>query len=498
MYSVSDDFKIAVRYSHQIITRAEVLRDGQQIAVIYPETGTVEIDQRRAVRRTMSLALHAGERTISYTPTYNTYSNLSAAYASYTAAKNAIPTYGDSQVITGETATTSDDGLVPANPLSTLTPYGNEIRLYRGLRYRKASSYTYGTLSSSFATYSALTAAVASYATFSTLTANNATTIDEYVPLGVFPITQVSINQDDNGIAIDISGDDRSRIISDNRWIDPYQIASGTNVATALTALLQDRYADVQLRFTDTSATTAAITLGLDSENDPWADAVDIAEAAGLDLFFDQEGACVLRPKDDYSVAASVEAYNEDTEAMILTTGRTLTRDEVYNTVIVTAEGTDTNVPFRSVAIDNDPASPTYVFGPLGSKPTFISSSLINSQASADAFAAATLNDLRGIDENIAWTQIVDPSLDAGDVVSIVNVSAKIARALVLDKLTIPLSPEEAMSAQGRTILYAVGDSVVTAGGEVVATNVTDTSSTGIGSGDSSSIGGIIRTQAIR
>lgn len=497
MYPVSDRFKVEVRYSHQAITRAEVLRDGQTIGIIYPESGSVEIDQRRAARRTCQVSLHAGGRVVTYIPTYNTYASVSALYANYTAFAASVGSYADTQLITGSTTALEDDDLVPGSGLDLLTPFGNELRLYRGIRYRQQDAFTYAASSALYATYAALGTAIGSYSAL-TLIPGPIGTVDEFVPLGVFPMTEVSINQDEAGVQLDITGVDRSMIVSDNRWLEPYQIASGTNVKTALTNLLQDRYPDILLRFADTTATTTAVTLGVDTENDPWADAQQIAEAAGLQLYFDADGYCVLDSIADYTVAASVEQYNENEEAMVLTTSRILSRDGIFNAVVVTAEGTDTVEPYRAVAVDDNPSSPTYVYGPFGYKPTFRSSPLINSQESANKYATSVLNEIKGTQEGLQWAQIVDPSLDAGDLVSIVNVTAKLARAIVIDRLSIPLSAADAMAAQGRTIVYQVGDTVVTAGGEAVAVVAPDTSSTGKGTGDSASPGFIIRSQSIR
>lgn len=496
MYSVSDNFKIALRYSHQVITKAEVLRDGNVLATIYPDSGSVEVDARRAQRRTCELSLHAGGRSVVYTDTYNTYANLDAAYADYDELESSVATYADTQVITGQAIDTVDDGLVPTSGLSLISPFGNEVRLFRGLRYRKAQAYTYADLAGGYVDYDALESGVTGYSAIANLT-TTAVTLDEYAPLGVFPIVSVDINQDSTGVDLRITGVDRSRRIARNRWREPYQIASGTNVGDALTTLLQDRWTEIPLNFTATSATTTAVTLGVDADNDPWGDAVAIAEAAGMDLFFDADGVCVLQPTPDYTMAASVEAYNENEEAMVLTTGRTLSSEGVYNTVVVTAEGSDTTLPYRGTAVDDNPASPTYVDGPFGYVPTFRSSALINSQESADAYAQSELARLRGVDESIVWSQIVDPSLDAGDVVSIVNVTSKLARAIVLDRLNVPLSVEEPMSAQGRTIVYTVGDTVVTAGGEVVGVFAPEPTSTAPGDRTSSYPGGLIRIQTI-
>lgn len=462
MYPVTDEFKVSVRQSHRLIVKAEVLRDGQVLATIYPDAGSVEIDQRRAQRRTCALTLHAGGQSLVVVNTYSTYATLSAGSATYAALGSNYPNYGATREIVNSTTEIVDDGLVPSTGLDLLTPYGNELRLWRGIQYRKVNDD--GTVE----------------------------TVDEFVPLGVFLMTEVTINTDGTGLVIDIAGTDRALRVARARWTDPYQIASGTNVATAILALLQDRYADIQTRFTSTSATTAAVTLGLDNSNDPWSDAQKLAEAAALSLYFDADGVCVLEPVSDYTVAATVEAYEEGSEAMLLNASRTLSSDGVFNAVLVTAEGTDMPQPYRSLAVDDNPASPTYVYGPFGFVPEFVSSPLVTSQEAADNLARAKLAELRGTNESISWGQIVDPSLDAGDIVAIRNTAAKITRAMVLDRLTIPLSPEEAMNASGRTIVFNYGETIVTGSGAVVVVNEANAT---VPSSDTAS--GIVRSQAI-
>lgn len=461
MYPVSEAFKVAVRYSHKVITKAEILRAGQKLADIYPDSGSVEIDQRRAVRRTASISLHGGETLFGVVNVYPTYATFQPNYATYAALSAAVPTYAGTQTVLDRIQTETDDGLVPSTGLDLLTPYGNELALYRGIEYRLAGGDT----------------------------------VQEFVPLGVFVITDVAINADESGIAISLDGSDRALRISRARWTEPYQIASGTNVGTALLALLQDRYPDIQTRFSATTDTVAQMTLGLDTDNDPWSDAVEIAESFGLRLYFDADGVCVLEPEPDYSVSATVETYSENDEAMLLSASRSLSAEGVYNAVVVTAEGSDMETPFRAIAIDDNPASPTYVYGPFGLVPFFVSVPTINTQAAANKLASSRLNSIRGTNENISWSQIVDPSLDASDIVAINNAKAKIARAMVLDRLSIPLRYDEAMTATGRTIVFAYGDTVVSSTGQVV---VTDPNQGGNTVPDSSSEGGIVRSQTIR
>jgi len=66
------------------------------------------------------------------------------------------------------------------------------------------------------------------------------------------------------------------------------------------------------------------------------------------------------------------------------------------------------------------------------------------------------LSKMKGAEENVEWQQICDPSLDAGDVIKIRNEGTRLAKVLVLDKVTIPLSPGGSMKATARTVRVLV------------------------------------------
>ena len=86
----------------------------------------------------------------------------------------------------------------------------------------------------------------------------------------------------------------------------------------------------------------------------------------------------------------------------------------------------------------------------------FVSSPLVLTTADAVAVAGAELSKMKGAEENVEWSQICDPSLDAGDVIKIRNEGTRLAKVLVLDKVTIPLSPGGSMKATARTVRVLV------------------------------------------
>jgi hypothetical protein len=455
MYPTSAEYKAALKRSHQTTLVAEVFSGDTKVLTIYPTDGEVSVDATQRIRRTLRLTL-ASPR-----PTYTSYTQITYAvlyntYATYSAMALDASTYGDLKLSGEAVAVQVDSGLVPDNVADALMPYGNEIKISQGVEVTTSSPYTYSLLQTSYATYTALSA-IQTYGQLSQLTTQ--TTGYEMIPLGVFVITDVSIEDGDNGATIQVSGLDRSIRIARSKLTDMYQITAGTNAATAIQALLQDRWADITTSFSDTTATLNDIYLGSDTSSDPWADAQDIAQSIGMRLFFDQNGVCRLVPQRDYS-NSSPDATYEDGEANVLTSiSRRITVEKTYNTVIVAGEGTDnTTTVFRAEVYDDDPASPTYRFGKYGTVPYFYSSPTITSGAQAAITAEALLQQLKGATEEIGWSSISDPSLDVEDVIKVKNEGTKVDQVLVLDSYRLPFKATEVMNARARLIRTLTGE----------------------------------------
>lgn len=279
--------------------------------------------------------------------------------------------------------------------------------------------------------------------------------VNEEVPLGVFVMTEVNVSDGANGATMEIVGVDRSIRVAKSQWVDPYPISASTNLGTAISLLLSDRWSEVETDFQDTSQTVPAVVLGLQSGGsgqDPWQDALKLATAGGFDLFFDGDGIAVLVPTPDPSEQSPVEVYEENEEAMVLDVSRRINTDQTFNGVVVSGEGTNVATPVRVVLFDEDPASPTYRYGSFGERPTFLSSPVVTTEAEGLRVATAQLAKVKGAEENVEWNQITDPSLDAGDVIQISNTGTRLDKIVVLDKITIPLAPTGTMKATARTV----------------------------------------------
>jgi len=382
MYSSSSALKTAILTDHIVISKAEVWASDQKLQEINISEGTVQVDARSAVRRTCDITLITDRETTN---------------------------------------------LVPDNDFDLLTPFGNELRLYRGVQYSDGT--------------------------------------DEYVPLGIFVIIEVAISDTNDGVKIQLKGEDRSIRISRAKFSEPYQMATGT-LESSLTTLLKNRYPDVETAFPDTNATITNIVLGTEQDNDPWKDAVEIAEKVGFDLYFDQNGVARMNQFPTLDGSVVVATFIEGSGTTVTSLNRTISTKSTYNGVIYTIEGTEVATPIRVEVWDEDPASPTYRFGIFGEVPVFIETSLVATEAEAIRAAISLLNIYVGSQEVINWESLVDPTLDAQDVVFVKSNGSKVDRLVIIDSIDIPLTPKGSMSANARTVrVVATGEQVLIGAG---------------------------------
>lgn len=368
MWPVTEAFRAEVRRSHKSVIRVDLYQVGEKIATIYPLDGSVSVDSRRTVRRTLSLNVVDEDGTLA--PSQNAATGL-------------------------------------------LTPYGTELAVYRGVEYASGEQ--------------------------------------ELIPVGVFVLTQVDVAEDEGGEKISLQASDRSVFISRNKFLDPYQISAGTALEDGLTALLRDRWVDIQTDFLSSGVTLPDVVIDAQGGSDPWASAVTIAEAFGLDLAFDPDGVARLRAIPDVLADDPVETYEDGSDAVLTSLTRSFDSSRSFNAVVVTAQGTNVDVPIRAIAWDENPNSITYRYGTFGEVPFFYESSLITTADQASVTAQALLRKATGTAEAVSWGQIVNPAHDVLDVVRIKRQDKNLDLVLLIDRLDIPLGPDGAMSAVART-----------------------------------------------
>lgn len=243
---------------------------------------------------------------------------------------------------------------------------------------------------------------------------------------------------------------DRSKSISDRKLSQPYYIASGTNVATAIRTLLLSRRSDLTFQFATTVRTTPTIVYP--ENTDPWDAAVALAQSIGMELFFNGAGVCVLRlvPSVDPADIAAVYTVGQSGCTLTRVARRRSTRD-TFSHIVVTGETTATAAPVRADAYDTDPQSPTYYRGPFGDRPYFHQSSLITSSAQASEAAQGLLDQKSGFSEGVELALIPNVALDALDSVHVADSRLGINSLYTLDSYRVDFGPAGLMTAQTRT-----------------------------------------------
>lgn len=273
----------------------------------------------------------------------------------------------------------------------------------------------------------------------------------ELVPLGVFSLERVTISHGD-GVTIQLAGRDRSARIADNPFTDPWTIPNGTNVATAIRQIVENRASGFlpQFAFEQTPrAVPADMTFA--SGEDPWATCLQLAQDAGLDVWFDAGGVCQLRRVADPARDGVVFSYGPGEGVVMRPTSKSYDSLKTYNGVVAEANAPWLRFAIRGEAWDTNPESQTYYLGPFGKRPMRIQSAAIGVQADADAAAAAEYLKIAGVEEALSFTFAVNPAHEASDVVEITEPALLLDRArFVLDGFTVPLRANEDMPATAR------------------------------------------------
>lgn len=271
----------------------------------------------------------------------------------------------------------------------------------------------------------------------------------ELVPMGVFGVEQPEGSDDGLTLATGCEIYDRARSIQARRLAVPYPIAAGINVGTAIQALIDSVRPGLTYDFESTSATTPDVLLA--EQADPWAEAQQLAAAAGMEVFFDPIGVCGLRTIPGVDTDNVDWQYIEGAGCQLTKLGKKRTSEGVYSHAIATGETTDNTSPVRSDRYDSDPSSPTYYRGRFGDRPTWLRSPLIRTQTQADEAAVGLLNRTSGIAEGLTLVGLANPAADADDTVVVQRARLEIDAVYTLDSLTNTLGPEGAIQASTRT-----------------------------------------------
>ena len=303
--------------------------------------------------------------------------------------------------------TTSDQDWRPALD-DALTPYGTEIFVQRGVQYGNGS--------------------------------------EELVSQGYYRIYDVDQDTAPKG-SLAIAARDRMSGIIDARPLAPQQFGDGTSVASVFDFLVGEVYPGAVILF-DFDAGATLFTASHTLEDDRYQFLKDIADSFGKVMYWDYAGR--LRVETAPDPTGSVFDVHHGEGGVIAKASRSLSRQGVYNAIVATGEPVGEAAPVRGVALDLNPASPTYWNGPFGKVPKFYSSTFLTTNEQCVTAATEMLRRQLGVPYSLDFTAVPNPALEPLDPVSVSYTDDQAPEVHVIETLTIPLDSGAAMAATTR------------------------------------------------
>lgn len=265
------------------------------------------------------------------------------------------------------------------------------------------------------------------------------------VPLGTFPIIESDLDGVD--LLTSLTLEDRSYRVAMARFEDDYQIAAGTNYATAIQALIDDGVSGLEYLFPSTTYTTPLLTFS--AQDDRWTAAQSMASSIGMDLFFDGLGRVVMRPEPTFATDP-VWSVAEAVNMVAVNVG--MSRRPAVNRVVAFSTNASLTDQYRGVATDDDPSSPTYYSGPFGPQVEFFASPLLASDAQCATAAQTVLNRKRGIAASLSFAALPDVRVECGDVVAVTREALGLSQQIhIIETLSVGLGPEAPLTGTTRT-----------------------------------------------
>lgn len=316
----------------------------------------------------------------------------------------------------GHVSCIDPDGVfVPDGTRGVLTPFGTEVRPYRGVKYADGIIETY--------------------------------------PLGVFRLSKVQLHETVKGnIAIALDFFDLSRTVARDKFVTTYTIDNGTNIVTAIYAILARTFPNVSYDAISSALATTAPKV-YNPGGDPWAACQDLAKSVGCEIYFNVEGAVVIAPTVDLDTHPTPAfAYIEGPGCTMTDLTADFTDDPGFNGVVVTgASPGNSDPPVRAEAWDYEPSSPTYRYGPYGEVPMFQTDSNIKTTSDAQTMADSLLRAQLGYAAQLQVTSWVNPVLEGGDVISVQRNVLGVTGLYAVDSFTVPLKKDAYQTLKLRT-----------------------------------------------
>lgn len=266
-----------------------------------------------------------------------------------------------------------------------------------------------------------------------------------WASLGYFRISEDEQSDAAKG-PISLTLEDRMSTIIDSRFMAPRQWLQGTTVGAIVDEVVLEIYPNATIVFDDDS-NLSELGRSLIAEESRYEVLLTLATGLGKVVYWNGEGKLVFETIPDEDVP--IWTVNAGPGGVMVGSKRSLSREGVYNALVVTGEGADEIAPVRAVAYDAQESSPTFFGGPFGRVPRFYSSPFITTQAQAVGAAVNLLRQSLGAPYDVGLSAVPNPALKPYDVIRAVYNDG--TRELhIVEKVTIPLTVSAALNISTR------------------------------------------------
>lgn len=269
--------------------------------------------------------------------------------------------------------------------------------------------------------------------------------------MGYFGITDT--HQDDAPTSpVELFCHDRSYVIEISELMNPRSFSPPQTVGDVFDDLVLDIFGDAVIIFDD-ATNTIPLASQIIAEKNRWKPLVELADSFGKIVYFDGEGQLRIETPPDPDEIVWELRSNRD--GVLVEAQRELSREGVFNAVVVEGEKTGEADPVRGVAINADPNSPTRFGGPIGKVPTFLTTPLVGTENQAQNAARFLLQRALGAPYTVATESIVNPALRPYEGVRVHQSNNERDRFLA-DRVRIPLDEDAGMNIDMREKVQVV------------------------------------------
>lgn len=254
-----------------------------------------------------------------------------------------------------------------------------------------------------------------------------------YVPYGTYEVAASRGAIDPGSRTVGVNLIDISDKVERYRLETPLSFPTGTDVNELIDAVITDRTGQSPNLNPMGRTIGAPRVVGLDTATPPWSEIQDILKNYAKIAWYDRVGnmqinAYIPNPDTSYPL--------DDLTSLVIDFD---TRPP--NVIVARGEAQDGASPVQAVAIDSDPSSPTYAgtgpgTSPYGRTTEFFSSPLLRTEAQAQAAAETILAKNLGAGATYTMTRPYDPTITAGDVVSVRG------KNFAVDSITVDITGE--------------------------------------------------------